>query len=64
MKYALLVSRTLSNGDVTGSKNIGDYIQSLAADQFLPHVDEYYDKTSDDGGTETVKMIIPISPLP
>ncbi len=58
MKYALLVSRTLSNGDVTGSKNIGDYIQSLAADQFLPHVDEYYDKTSDDGGTETVKMIM------
>lgn len=58
MKYALLVSRTLKNGTDTGWKNIGDYIQSLAAEQFLPKVDEYYDKTSDDTGTDDIKMIM------
>lgn len=58
MKYALLVSKTLSNGDVSGNKNIGDYIQSLAAAQFLPRIDEYYDKTADDNGSEIIKMIM------
>lgn len=58
MKYALLVSRTLENGTVNGYKNMGDYIQSLAAAQFMPRIDEYYDKTSDDTGTEQIKMIM------
>ena len=58
MKYALLVSRTLSNGKVTGWKNIGDYIQSLAAAQYMPQIDEYYDKTADDSGVDIVKMIM------
>lgn len=58
MKYGLLVSRTLGNGGVSGIKNIGDYIQTLAALQFMPHVDEYFDKTADDMGVEKIKMIM------
>lgn len=58
MKYALLVSRSLSNGSVSGMKNIGDYIQSLAAAQYMPRIDEYFDKTAKDFGTQTVKMIM------
>lgn len=58
MKYALLVSRTLSNGTASGTKNIGDYIQSLAASQFMPRIDEYYDKTNDDYGSDPIKMIM------
>lgn len=58
MKYGLLVSRTLGNGTVSGWKNIGDYIQSLAAAQFMSKIDEYYDKTGDDSGTDTIKMIM------
>lgn len=58
MKYALLVSRTLGTGFVSGWKNIGDYVQSLAAAQYLPRIDEYFDKTTDDNGTETIKMIM------
>lgn len=58
MKYALLVSRTLQQGNVSGYKNIGDYIQSLAAAQFMPRIDEYYDKTSNDTGTDIIKMIM------
>lgn len=58
MKYALLVSRTLGTGFVSGWKNIGDYIQSLAAAQYLPQIDEYFDKTADDNGTEAIKMIM------
>ena len=58
MKYALLVSRTLKDGIISGWKNIGDYVQSLAAAQFMPRIDEYYDKTADDTGTDTIKMIM------
>lgn len=58
MKYALLVSRTLGTGSVSGWKNIGDYIQSLAAAQYLPKIDEYFDKTADDNGTDVIKMIM------
>lgn len=58
MKYALLVSRTLGNGTSSGIKNIGDYIQSLAAMQYLPRIDEYYDKTDTDFEGQTVKMIM------
>lgn len=58
MKFALLVSRTLANGSDSGSKNIGDYIQSLAAAQYLPRIDEYFDKTAEDFGTNTIKMIM------
>lgn len=58
MKYALLVSRTLGNGTDSGGKNIGDYIQSLAAAQYLPHIDEYYDKGGTDSGMQIAKMIM------
>ena len=58
MKYGLLVARTLSNGTLYGNKNIGDYIQNLAALQFLPCVDEYYDRESKDHGHEKIKMIM------
>ena len=39
MKYGLLVTSPIS-----GYKNIGDYIQSLAALQFSPNVDTYIEK--------------------
>lgn len=58
MKYALLVSKTLNNGAISGYKNIGDYVQSLAAAQFMPRIDEYYDKTAVDTGTDKIKMIM------
>lgn len=58
MKYALLVSKTLNNGTISGYKNIGDYVQSLAAAQFMPRIDEYYDKTALDTGTDKIKMIM------
>ena len=58
MKYGLLVSRSLAHGNVDGMKNIGDYIQTLAAKQFMPVIDEYYDKTADDTGKDRIKMIM------
>lgn len=41
MKYGLLVTSPIGL-----DKNIGDYMQSLAAMQFLPHVDSYVEKES------------------
>lgn len=58
MKYALLVGRTLNNGTTSGIKNIGDYIQSIAAAQYLPQIDEYYDRDSFNSGEQIVKMIM------
>lgn len=58
MKYGLLVSRSLAHGNVDGMKNIGDYVQSLAAKQFTPVIDEYYDKTAEDSGKDRIKMIM------
>lgn len=58
MKYALLVGKTLSNGSTSGIKNIGDYMQSLAALQYLPQVDEYYDRDSVNSENQVVKMIM------
>lgn len=54
MKYALLVYP-----DIEGTYNVGDYIQSLAARQFLPRVDLYLnrDQLSQYKG-EPVKLIM------
>lgn len=59
MKYAVLVGKGIANKNTSdGYKNIGDYIQNLAAIQFLPRVDEYIDRETLDKGTEHVKMIM------
>lgn len=58
MKYGLLVGKTLSNGSDSGVKNIGDYIQNLAALQYLPKVDEYIDRDGDNPGNEPLKIIM------
>jgi len=44
MKNALLVAPTLINGTNTGTKNMGDYIQSLAGEMFFDQIDEYIDR--------------------
>mgnify|MGYP004464423033 CR=1 FL=1 len=58
MKYGLLVGKTLSNGKYDGIKNIGDYIQNLAALQYLPQVDEYIDREGDNTGNDKLKLIM------
>lgn len=58
MKFGLLVGKTLADGTCNGFKNIGDYMQNLAAMQFLPNVDEYYDRDGDNNGSEHIKMIM------
>ena len=53
MKFALYVARPIS-----AYKNIGDYIQNIAALQFLPQVDELYNREERDAGGEKIKMIM------
>lgn len=53
MKYGLYVAKPFSD-----EKNIGDYIQSLAAMQFVPRVDEFYNREEPDHGGEEIKMIM------
>ena len=58
MNYSVLVGRTLRNGGTNGWKNIGDYIQSLAGAQYLPRIDEYYDRDDPEIEGEITKMIM------
>ena len=56
MKYGLLVTSPVSD-----YKNIGDYVQSLAALQFMPRVDNYVEKekvSSEIAADEPVKTIM------
>lgn len=56
MKYGLLVTSPISD-----YKNIGDYIQSLAALQFIPNIDTYIEKeeaSSDVAINEQLKVIM------
>ena len=42
-----------------GKQNLGDFIQSLAAKQFLPHVDEYINREElSEYNGKPVKMIM------
>lgn len=59
MKFGLLVGRGIANkNSVDGYKNIGDYIQNIAAMQFLPRVDEYIDRENIDNGNDNIKVIM------
>ena len=58
MKYAVLVGKGLMNGTCNGWKNIGDYVQSLAAAQYLPQVDEFVDRENACPVGEDIKMIM------
>lgn len=58
MRYAVLVGKGLRNGTSNGWKNIGDYVQSLAGAQYLPQIDEYFDRENPCATGENIKMIM------
>ena len=59
MKYGLLVGKGIAFKNTSdGYKNIGDYIQNIAAMQYLPTIDDYIDRESLYEGKEKIKVII------
>lgn len=59
MKYGLLVGKGIAFKNTSdGYKNIGDYIQNIAAMQYLPTIDDYIDRESLYEGKEKIKVIM------
>ena len=54
MKFGLYIARPKGCSSV----NIGDYVQSVAARQYLPQVDELYNREAVDPGGGNIRMIM------